>query len=112
MDAYSSVSPRTSPAISLSFFGGLKPQYLHLYHIVRTDPLDRENYVRIRVTGPWAVGNRLATLAGPRVHRLRVLLRLRVNADIDCRVKAILDLGTDERYLQKWIVATLLSHVE
>jgi len=43
---------------------------------------------------------------------LRVLPRLRINTNIDCRIKAILDFAPDKRDLHDWVVATLLAHIE
>jgi hypothetical protein len=67
---------------------------------------------RIRVPRPRAPLNRHTSIRRPHVHRLRVLLRLGVNADINRRIEAILNRLSDQRDLHDGVVATLLGHVE
>jgi hypothetical protein len=67
---------------------------------------------RIRVPRPRAPLNRHTSIRRPRVNRLRVLLRLGVNTNINRRIKAILDRLSDQRDLHDGVVAALLGHVE
>lgn len=66
----------------------------------------------VGVSCPWAPLDWYATVRGPHVDRLRVLLRLGVDADIDSSIQAVLDGLANERNLHHWIIAALLSHVE
>ena len=66
----------------------------------------------VRVSRPRASLYWYTTICRPHVDRLRVLLRLGVNTDIDSSIEAIFDGLANERDLQHRIVAALLSHVE
>lgn len=103
------------PRTCLIFFGGRKPQYLHLFpgiSIVAFKSVDKKCNLRVGISSPGAASDRLATLSRPQVYGLRVLSCLGVDADIDGRVEAVLDGLADERDLQDGVVAALLGHVE
>lgn len=68
--------------------------------------------LRVRISGPGAARNRLATGGCPHVHWLRVLPSLGVDTDVDSSIEAILDRLSDERDLHDGVIAALLGHGE
>ena len=67
---------------------------------------------RVRVSGPRTSRHRLATLRRPHVNRLRVLLRPRVDTNIDSRIQTVCNCLANQADLHDRIIAALLTHVE
>ena len=69
-------------------------------------------FAAVWVPSPRATGNRNTTVRRPGIDGLRILLRLRVDTNINCCVETIFNLAANQGNLHDWIVTTLLSHVE
>lgn len=67
---------------------------------------------RIGVPRPRAPLHRHTSIGRPHVNRLRVLLRLRVNTNINRSIQAILNRLSNQRDLHDGVVTALLAHVE
>jgi hypothetical protein len=67
---------------------------------------------RIRVPCPRTTLYRHTSIGCPHVDRLRVLLRLGINTNINCSIKTILNRLSDQRNLHDRVVAALFGHVE
>jgi hypothetical protein len=66
----------------------------------------------IWISRPGTARHRLATIRCPRVHRLRVLARPRVNADINRSIQAICNRLANQADLHDGVIAALFAHVE
>jgi hypothetical protein len=86
------------------------PFQLHLLFLLRRPRPTVK--ARIRVPRPRATLHRHTSIGCPHVNRLRVLLRLGVNTNINCSIKTILNRLSDQRNLHDRVVAALLGHFE
>lgn len=66
----------------------------------------------VRVPRPRTVWHWLPSISSPHIHRLRTLLRLRIDSDIDGRIQAVGNSLANEGDLHDGVVAALLAHVE